>query len=157
MFMYPIAPHISHQVIEFMTFKKKLIIKKCLATCSFVDCRPFRYAKHTIMFINCPQIYPPPLLCRIFLAMILITGCTLLCAIMMYDSSVVWCWLCQGLQIIMCHILEYPRRAHARGLQYLFCVCVFSLFWHFAQSGVQTALSATSVRYGHEIEKGIFL
>ena len=43
--------------------------------------------------------------------------------------------------------------AHARGLQYLFClcVCVFSLFWHLAQSGVQTAVSATSTRYGHEI------
>ena len=36
-------------------------------------------------------------------------------------------------------------------------VCVFSLFWHLAQSGVQTAVSATSdARYGHEIEKGIF-
>ena len=42
--------------------------------------------------------------------------------------------------------------AHARGLQYLsclsvcvcVCVCVFSLFWHLAQSGVQTAVSATS-------------
>ena len=31
------------------------------------------------------------------------------------------------------------------------CVCVFSLFWHLAQSGVQTAVSATSTRYGHEI------
>ena len=43
--------------------------------------------------------------------------------------------------------------AHARGLQYLSClsVCVFSLFWHLAQSGVQTAVSATSARYGHEI------
>ena len=51
--------------------------------------------------------------------------------------------------------------AHARGLQYLsclsvcvsvcLCVCVFSLFWHLAQSGVQTAVSATSARYGHEI------
>ena len=50
--------------------------------------------------------------------------------------------------------------AHARGLQYLsclsvclsvcVCVCVFSLFWHLAQSGVQTAVSATSARYGHE-------
>ena len=30
-------------------------------------------------------------------------------------------------------------------------VCVFSLFWHLAQSGVQTAVSATSARYGHEI------
>ena len=53
--------------------------------------------------------------------------------------------------------------AHARGLQYLsclsvclcvcvcVCVCMFSLFWHLAQSGVQTAVSATSARYGHEI------
>ena len=157
MFMYPITTHISHQVIEFMTFKKIKIIKKCLATCSFVDCRPFRYAKRTIMFINCPQIYPPPLLCRIFLAMILITGCTLLCAIMMYDSSVVRCWLCQGLQIITCHIRVPSARACARVAVLVLSVCVFSLFWHLAQSGVQTALSATSVRYGHEIEKGIFL
>ena len=52
-----------------------------------------------------------------------------------------------------------PLGAHARWLQYLVCVCacvracvcVFSLFWHFAQSGVQTAVSATSARYGHEI------
>ena len=36
------------------------------------------------------------------------------------------------------------------------CVCVFSLFWHLAQSGVQTAVSATSARYGHEIKKGFF-
>ena len=46
-----------------------------------------------------------------------------------------------------------PRRACARvsvlGLSV--CVCVFSLFWHLAQSGVQTAVSATSARYGHEI------
>ena len=58
--------------------------------------------------------------------------------------------------------------AHSRGLQYLLTlgahapegystcpvclsVCVFSLFWHLAQSGVQTAVSATSARYGHEI------
>ena len=59
--------------------------------------------------------------------------------------------------------LVNPRRACARGLQYLVClsvclcvcvcvcVCVFSLFWHLAQSGVQTAVSATSARYGHEI------
>ena len=31
------------------------------------------------------------------------------------------------------------------------CVCVFSLFWHLTQLGVQTAVSATSARYGHEI------
>ena len=50
-------------------------------------------------------------------------------------------------------IIINPRRACARGLQYLscLCVCVFSLFWHLAQSGVQTAVSATSARYGHEI------
>ena len=46
-----------------------------------------------------------------------------------------------------------PRCACARvtvlGLSV--CVCVFSLFWHLAQSGVQTAVSATSARYGHEI------
>ena len=41
------------------------------------------------------------------------------------------------------------------------CVCVcargFSLFWHLAQSRVQTAVSATSTRNGHEIKNGIFL
>ena len=37
------------------------------------------------------------------------------------------------------------------------CVCVFSLFWHLVQSGIQTAVSATSARYGHEIKKGFFL
>ena len=37
------------------------------------------------------------------------------------------------------------------------CVCVFSLFWHLTQSGVQTAVSATSARYEHEIKKGFFL
>ena len=45
--------------------------------------------------------------------------------------------------------------AHARGLQNLVClsvcVCVFSVFWHLAQSGIQTAVSATTVRYGYEI------
>ena len=48
-----------------------------------------------------------------------------------------------------------PRRACARVtvlvLSVCVCVCVFSLFWHLAQSGVQTAVSATSARYGHEI------
>ena len=48
-----------------------------------------------------------------------------------------------------------PRRACARVtvlvLSVCLCVCVFSLFWHLAQSGVQTAVSATSARYGHEI------
>ena len=46
-----------------------------------------------------------------------------------------------------------PRRACARVtvLVLSVCVCVFSLFWHLAQSGVQTAVSATSARYGHEI------
>ena len=58
-------------------------------------------------------------------------------------------------------VLSLTLGAHARGLQYLsclsvclsvcLCVCVFSLFWHLAQSGVQTAVSATSARYGHEI------
>ena len=45
-------------------------------------------------------------------------------------------------------------------IQYTFTVLVlsvFSLFWHLAQSGVQTAVSATSARYGHEIKKGLFL
>ena len=37
------------------------------------------------------------------------------------------------------------------GKLLVWCVCVFSLFWHLAQSGVQTAVSATSARYGHEI------
>ena len=46
-----------------------------------------------------------------------------------------------------------PRRACARVtvLVLSVCLCVFSLFWHLAQSGVQTAVSATSARYGHEI------
>ena len=44
-----------------------------------------------------------------------------------------------------------PRRACARVTVLVLSVCVFSLFWHLAQSGVQTAVSATSVRYGHEI------
>ena len=48
-----------------------------------------------------------------------------------------------------------PRRASARVtilvLSVCLSVCVFSLFWHLAQSGVQTAVSATSARYGHEI------
>ena len=42
-----------------------------------------------------------------------------------------------------------PRRACARVT--VLVLCVFSLFWHLAQSGVQTAVSATSARYGHEI------
>ena len=52
-------------------------------------------------------------------------------------------------------VLEFvnPRRACARVtvLVLSVCLCVFSLFWHLAQSGVQTAVSATSARYGHEI------
>ena len=48
-----------------------------------------------------------------------------------------------------------PRRACARVtvlvLSVCLSLCVFSLFWHLAQSGVQTAVSATSARYGHEI------
>ena len=48
-----------------------------------------------------------------------------------------------------------PRRALARVtvlvLSVCLSACVFSLFWHLAQSGVQTAVSATSARYGHEI------
>ena len=35
-------------------------------------------------------------------------------------------------------------------------VCVFSLYWHLAQSGVQTAVSATSARYGMKYKKGFF-
>ena len=52
-------------------------------------------------------------------------------------------------------VLVNPRRACARVtvlvLCVCLCVCVFSLFWHLAQSGVQKAVSATSARYGHEI------
>ena len=48
-----------------------------------------------------------------------------------------------------------PQRVCARVtvlvLSVCLSVCVFSLFWHLAQSGVQTAVSATSARYGHEI------
>ena len=74
-----------------------------------------------------------------------------------YDSfkSTLKVFYCLAGQFSLCII--NPRRACARGLQYLsclsvcVCVCVFSLFWHLAQSGVQTAVSATSARYGHEI------
>ena len=56
--------------------------------------------------------------------------------------------------VIWCSVFN-PRRACARVtvlvLSVCLCVCVFSLFWHLAQSGVQTAVSATSARYGHEI------
>ena len=48
-------------------------------------------------------------------------------------------------------IIINPRRACARVTVLVLSVCVFSLFWHLAQSGVQTAVSATSARYGHEI------
>ena len=55
-------------------------------------------------------------------------------------------------------VLVNPRRACARvtvlvsaAVCVCVCVCVFSLFWHLVQSGVQTAVSATSTRYGHEI------
>ena len=48
-------------------------------------------------------------------------------------------------------LLINPRRACARVTVLVLSVCVFSLFWHLAQSGVQTAVSATSARYGHEI------
>ena len=44
-----------------------------------------------------------------------------------------------------------PRRACARVTVLALSVCLFSLFWHLAQSGVQTAVSATSAQYGHEI------
>ena len=71
--------------------------------------------------------------------------------------------VCVCVCVVLCVI--NPWRACARGLQYLvglsvcvsvclsvcLSVCVFSLFWHLAQSGVQTAVSATSARYGPEI------
>ena len=60
-----------------------------------------------------------------------------------------------------------PRRACARVTVLVLsvclcvcvsvCLCVFSLFWHLAQSGVQTAVSATSAQYGHEIKKDFSL
>ena len=50
-----------------------------------------------------------------------------------------------------------PRYARTRVTVLGLYVCVFSLFWHLAQSDVQTAISATSTRYGHEIKKGFFL
>ena len=57
--------------------------------------------------------------------------------------------------VLFCSSIINPRRACARVtvlvLSVCVCVCVFSLFWHLAQSGVQTAVSATSARYGHEI------
>ena len=56
-----------------------------------------------------------------------------------------------GTVSLLIHVLQFegaqcmvinPRRACARvtvlGLSV--CVCVFSLFWHLAQSGVQTAV-----------------
>ena len=66
--------------------------------------------------------------------------------------------------VMYLHIIN-PRRACARvivlGLSIdnrfynlwsvCLCMCVFSLFWHLEQSGVQTVVSATSARYGHKI------
>ena len=60
-------------------------------------------------------------------------------------------YFCSFLNVF--HSFINPRRACARVtvlvLCVCLCVCVFSLFWHLAQSGVQTAVSATSARYGH--------
>ena len=50
-------------------------------------------------------------------------------------------------------------KGYVLGLSVSVCV-FFSLFWHLTQSGVQTAVSATSVRNGHKkiyIYKGFFL
>ena len=64
-------------------------------------------------------------------------------------------YLCPILCTFIIILIINPRRACARVtvlvLCVSLCVCVFSLFWHLAQSGVQTAVSATSARYGHEI------
>ena len=77
------------------------------------------------------------------------------------DLSLSLRWLVNSLSL-QTEIIN-PRRACARVtvlvlsvclcvcLSVCLCVCVFSLFWHLAQSGVQTAVSATSARYGHEI------
>ena len=71
--------------------------------------------------------------------------------------------ICSFLQQHPYFLFINPRRACARVtvlvlslcLSACLCVClsvcVFSLFWHLAQSGVQTAVSATLARYGHEI------
>ena len=70
---------------------------------------------------------------------------------------------CTHYNTVLCYDIINPRRACARVtvlvlsvcvsvcLCVCLSVCVFSLFWHLAQSGVQTAVSATSARYGHEI------
>ena len=49
------------------------------------------------------------------------------------------------------HDSTLARRMHTFPCSVCVSVCVFSLFSHLAQSGVQTAVSATSARYGHEI------
>ena len=43
-------------------------------------------------------------------------------------------------------ILNYKPSARMRQR-----VTVLSVLWHLAQSGVETAVAATSARYGHEI------
>ena len=71
------------------------------------------------------------------------------------DGIIVTCLYYTSVMYIACTIIINSRRACARVtvlvLSVCVSVCVFSLFWHLAQSGVQTAVSATSARYGNEI------
>ena len=50
-----------------------------------------------------------------------------------------------------------PQRTYARVTVLGLSVCVFFLFWHLTQSGVQTAVSAIQRDTGMKYKKGFFL
>ena len=50
------------------------------------------------------------------------------------------------MHFINCHTIINPRRACARVTVLVLSVCVFSLFWHLAQSGVSLHRQRTSRR-----------